>query len=69
MRQVSRTKMIGELLTPEQAAATLGVSVATLWRWRGQKLLKSRRALGRTVFDRSEIDAVLRKRRMSAAAG
>jgi predicted DNA-binding transcriptional regulator AlpA len=67
MRSASRTKTLGELLTAEQAASTLGVSVATLWRWRGQGLLRGKRALGRTVFDRSEVEAVLRRRRASAA--
>jgi len=66
MRSNSITKKIG-VLTAEQAASMLGISVATLWRWRGQGLLKGTRVLGRTVFDRVEVEGVLRKRRTMAA--
>lgn len=67
MTTVSRTKRISDILTPEQAASTLGISLATLWRWRNSGVLTARRALGRTVFLRSEVEAALRKRRQMAA--
>lgn len=65
MRSASLTPRISDLLTAEQAASTLGISVATLWRWRTQGILEGRRVLGRTVFARNEVDALL-KRRMAA---
>ena len=67
MRQTSRTKRISDLMTAEQAATMLNVSVATIWRWRNLNLLHAKRALGRTVFERSEVEAVLRKQRQVAA--
>lgn len=67
MSTVSRTKRIADCMTAEQAAAYLDISVATLWRWRNQGVLTGRRVLGRTVFDRAEVEATLRKRRQMAA--
>lgn len=69
MSTVSRMKRINDILTAEQAATMLSISVATLWRWRNQKLLASRRVLGRTVFLRSDVEATLRKRQRQLAAG
>jgi len=66
MRHTRRTN-IDNLLTAEKAAALLDVSVATIWRMRSQGTLTGRRVLGRTVFDRSEVESVLRKRRQMAA--
>jgi predicted DNA-binding transcriptional regulator AlpA len=50
------------VMTVEQAALAANVSVATIWRWRNQGVIKGQRMLGRTVFDRSEVEAVLRNR-------
>lgn len=63
-------KRIHDLLTVEQAASALGISVATLWRWvaasrrseRGAVHLQPMTVLGRTVFDRDHIEALARKR-------
>lgn len=68
---MSRTKNIDNLMTVEQVAAHLKVSVATVWRLTGQKILTRKRVLGRSVFDRAKVDAVReqRQRRMAAAAG
>jgi predicted site-specific integrase-resolvase len=54
-------------MTAEQAAAFLDISVATLWRWRNQGTLTGKRVLGRTVFDRAEVETALRRRRQMAA--
>jgi predicted site-specific integrase-resolvase len=67
MSSVSRTKRISDLMTAEQVATALDVSVATVWRWRSQGALTGRRVLGRTVFDRSAVEVTLRKRRLMAA--
>lgn len=67
MRHVSRTKNIDNLMTVEQAATMLDVSVATIWRYRSQGVLTGKRVLGRTVFDRAEVETALRKRRQMAA--
>ena len=67
MRHVSRTKNIDNLMTAEQVATLLDVSVATIWRWRNQGVLTGKRVLGRTVFDRLEVETELRKRRQMAA--
>ncbi len=66
MSPVRRTKRINEFLTAAEAAAALGISVATLWRWRGRKVLTGHELLGRTVFERVQVEAV-RKRRAVAA--
>lgn len=50
------------VMTVEQAAIAAAVSVATIWRWRNQGIIKGHRILGRTVFDRTEVEAVLRNR-------
>lgn len=50
------------VMTVEQVALAANVSVATIWRWRTQGVIKGQRMLGRTVFDRSEVEAVLRDR-------
>ena len=67
MSSVSRTKRISDLLTAEQAATFLDVSVATIWRWRSSGMLTGKRVLGRTVFERAEVAAALRKRQQLAA--
>jgi predicted DNA-binding transcriptional regulator AlpA len=67
MRHISRTKNIDNLMTAEQVATALAVSVATVWRMRSEGLLTGRRVLGRTVFDRFEVEATQRKRRQAAA--
>jgi excisionase family DNA binding protein len=64
---MSRTQRIIDLMTAEQAATYLDVSVATIWRWRNQGTLTGKRVLGRTVFARSEVETALRKRRQMAA--
>jgi excisionase family DNA binding protein len=53
---------VGDLLTVEQAAQRLKISVATLWRWKAQGDLTALSVLGRTVFDRAQIEALARKR-------
>ena len=53
---------IDDLLTVEQAARRLQISVATLWRWKAQGDLVAISVLGRTVFDRAQIEALVRKR-------
>jgi excisionase family DNA binding protein len=67
MSTVSRTKRIHDLMTAEQAATLLDVSVATIWRWRNNGVLTGKRVLGRTVFERAEVELALRKRRQMAA--
>jgi excisionase family DNA binding protein len=67
MTSVSRTKRIADIMTPEEAAAMLGISLATLWRWRNQGTLTAKHVLGRTVFMRTNVESVLRKRRQMAA--
>lgn len=69
MRHVSRTKNIDNLMTVEQVATALGVSVATVWRMVAQQTLTTKRVLGRTVFDRFKVEAVQRQRREAMAAG
>lgn len=66
MRQASLTKRVNEFLTAEQAASVLHISVATLWRWRAAGELTTVRLLGRTVFDRTEVEALARKRATAA---
>jgi excisionase family DNA binding protein len=68
MRHVSRTKNIDNLMTAEQVAAFLGVSVATVWRLTSSKKLTGTRVLGRTVFDRAKVEAVHRQRQRTATA-
>jgi excisionase family DNA binding protein len=63
MRQVRLTTRVADLLTVEQAASVLGISVATLWRWRAQGDLDAQHVLGRTVFDRGKIEALAKRRR------
>lgn len=67
MTSVSRTKRIADILTPEQTAATLDISIATLWRWVKAGTLTPRRVLGRTVFMKTSIDTLVQKRRQAAA--
>lgn len=67
MRQPRLNKRIGDLLTVEQAANTLGISVATVWRWRAQGELATQHVLGRTVFARTEVEALAKRRRRAAA--
>lgn len=67
MSTVSRTKRIADIMTPEQTAAALDISIATLWRWVKAGTLSPKHVLGRTVFLRSSIEAVQRKRRQLAA--
>jgi len=67
MRHISRTKNLDNLMTAEQAATLLAVSVATVWRMKSQGDLTGMRVLGRTVFDRLEVEAMLKKRRVAAA--
>jgi excisionase family DNA binding protein len=67
MTTVSRTKRIADIMTPEQAAAALGVSLATLWRMRGRGELTAWHVLGRTVFMKTNVEAALRKRQQMAA--
>lgn len=70
MSPVRRTKRINELLTAEQAASRLGVSVATIWRLRGDGKLRGTRVLNRTVFDRTQVETLrAARRRESMAAG
>lgn len=49
-------------MTVEQVVTLFAVSVATIWRWRSQGILIGKRVLGRTVFDRTEVQATLRRR-------
>ena len=67
MSTVSRTKRIADIMTPEQAAAALEISIATLWRLRNRGELIARRVLGRTVFLKSNVEAVANRRRQLAA--
>lgn len=60
-------KNLDNLLTAEQAATLLSVSVATIWRMKSSGTLMGTRVLGRTVFDRNEVESVLRKRLAAAA--
>lgn len=59
-RRVSQTQAIdlNNFLTVEGAAARRGISVATIWRRVGLGQLRTRRVLGRTVFDVAEVDAL-----------
>jgi excisionase family DNA binding protein len=57
-----RDNDLAQMMTVEQAAVAANVSVATIWRWRNQGVLRGRRVLGRTVFDRAEVEAVAQKR-------
>lgn len=67
MSTVSRTKRIADILTPEQSAAALDISIATLWRWVKAGTLAPKRVLGRTVFMKTNVDALAHKRRQLAA--
>jgi len=58
----ARQDDLAQLMTAEQAAVAAEVSVATIWRWRNRGALQSRRVLGRTVFQRSEVEALRQKR-------
>lgn len=51
-------------MTAEEVALAADVSVATVWRWRSQGLLRGYHALGRTIFDRAEVAAALAKRKV-----
>ena len=66
MSPVRRTKRIDQILTAAEAAAALGISVATLWRMRSSGVLTSQRVLGRTVFDRTQVEAVRKRRNVAA---
>ena len=58
-----------QALRPAQAAAKLGVSLPTLWRWaRERKDFPKPRKLGErvTVFDEAELDAFLSGLRVAA---
>lgn len=57
---------IDDLLTVAQAARLLKISVATLWRWKAQGELAAISVLGRTVFDRAQIQALARKRQAAS---
>lgn len=67
MTTVSRTKRIADILTPEQSAAALDISIATLWRWVKAGTLAPKRVLGRTVFMKTSVDTLAQKRRQLAA--
>jgi predicted site-specific integrase-resolvase len=67
MTTVSRTKRIADILTPEQSAAALDISIATLWRWVKAGTLVPKRVFGRTVFLKSNVEAVANRRRQLAA--
>lgn len=67
MSTVSRTKRIADILTPEQSAAALDISIATLWRWVKAGTLAPKRVLGRTVFMKTSVDTLAQKRRQLAA--
>jgi len=67
MTTVSLTKRLSDIMTPAQTAAALDISLATLWRWRNLGTLTAKRVLGRTVFLRTEVETVARKRRQMAA--
>lgn len=45
-------------MTVEQVAIAHDVSTATVWRWRQQKKLTTQRILGRTLFRRSDVEAL-----------
>lgn len=69
MAPVRLTARINEYVTAEQAASLLTISVATLWRWKAQGLLEGKPLLGRTVFERSKVEALAAKRNKALAAG
>ncbi|MEX2717498.1 MAG: helix-turn-helix domain-containing protein [Candidatus Sigynarchaeota archaeon] len=67
MRTVSRARRINDILTAEQTASMLGISIATLWRWRNRRRLRSQRLFGRTVFLRTDVEAAMKRQRQLAA--
>lgn len=50
-----------ELLTVEEAAPALGISVPTAWRWIRDKKLVVVRVAGRTLIPKSEVDRLKEK--------
>ena len=50
--------MLDKLLTIEEAAARLGFSASTIWRYIRAGKLTSRRVFGRTVINVDEVDAL-----------
>ncbi len=67
MSTVSRMRRIADILTPEQTATALDISMATLWRWVKAGTLAPKRVLGRTVFMKTSVDTLAHKRRQLAA--
>ncbi len=67
MSTVSRTRRIADILTAEQAASTLDISIATLWRWVKAGTVVPKRIFGRTVFMKAPIETLAQKRRQLAA--
>jgi excisionase family DNA binding protein len=63
------TAMLDDVATGEVAAARIGVSVPTIWRWVRHGRLHARRVLGRAVIDRAEVEAVARERAGLAQRG
>lgn len=62
MRAPCLNLRVADLLTVEETARVLKISVATLWRWKAQGDVIAHSVLGRTVFERAQIEALARKR-------
>jgi excisionase family DNA binding protein len=50
-------------MTAEEAAVALGVSVATVHRWRRGGLLRFEKMIGRVFFDRAQVEELAKKNR------
>jgi excisionase family DNA binding protein len=55
---VPRIVVAGDIhpLTVEESAIVAGVSPGTIWRWARAGRLRRMRLLGRTVFDRGDVE-------------
>ena len=58
----SKTNCITDLMTIEEAAARMGCSGGTIWRWVRAGVVNSHRLWARTLLERAEIEQLANDR-------